>query len=156
TIRSEIEPLLPPKADRVLDVGCGTGATSRWLRERYPEAYMIGLEGNSSVLPELRQNVDDAQIVDLNKDLADVGGADLVLCLDVLEHLFDPDKVLRRLVSSMADDGTVIISLPNIAHVRVSVPLFLFGRFDYRDAGILDRTHLRFFTKESALKLAER
>jgi 2-polyprenyl-3-methyl-5-hydroxy-6-metoxy-1,4-benzoquinol methylase len=156
TIRSEIEPLLPLRADRILDVGCGTGATSRWLRERYPNAHIIGLDGNPTIVSELCHNVNDAHIVDLNEELPDVGEPDLVLCLDVLEHLVDPDKVLRRLVSTMADGGTLIISLPNVAHVRVSLPLLLLGRFDYRDAGILDRTHLRFFTKESALRLAER
>lgn len=154
--RSEIEPLLPPRADRILDVGCGTGATSRWLRKRYPDAHTIGLDGNPSIVSELRRNVNDAHIVDLNESLPDVGEPDLVLCLDVLEHLVEPDKVLRRLVSAMADGGTIIISLPNVAHVRVSVPLLLLGRFEYRDGGILDRTHLRFFTKESALRLAER
>jgi 2-polyprenyl-3-methyl-5-hydroxy-6-metoxy-1,4-benzoquinol methylase len=155
-IRSEIEPLLPPSADSILDVGCGNGATSRWLRGHYPNAYIIGLDGNPSIVSELRHNVNDAHIVDLNEELPDVREPDLVLCLDVLEHLVDPEKVLRRLVSVMADNGTIIISLPNVAHVRVSVPLLLLGRFDYRDAGILDRTHLRFFTKESAWRLAER
>jgi trans-aconitate methyltransferase len=52
-IRSEIEPLLPPRADRILDVGCSTGATSRWLKERYPNAHMIELNENPTIGSEL-------------------------------------------------------------------------------------------------------
>src|SRR5579864_7564921 len=111
-VRSEIAPLLPATATRILDVGCGAGVTSKWLREYYPDAHMIGLDGNPDVLTALTENVDDARIVDLNDALPWVGAPDLVLCLDILEHLVNPEKVLRRIVSAMADGGTIVISLP--------------------------------------------
>jgi hypothetical protein len=79
---------------------------------------------------------------------------DLVLCLDILEHLVNPEIVLARIVENLPDGATVIISLPNVAHLSVSVPLLLLGRFDYADEGILDRTHLHFYTQKSALALA--
>ena len=67
---------------------------------------------------------------------------------DVLEHLRDPLAVLMEFTESLKDDGVVIISLPNIANIYVRLNL-LIGRFDYQDRGILDRTHIRFFTREA-------
>jgi SAM-dependent methyltransferase len=152
-VRREIAPLLPKQARCVVDVGCGVGATSAWLKSRYPDAHMIGLEGNLAVREELACNVDEFHIVDLNGALPEVGHPDLILFLDVLEHLLEPHKVLADLANRLAPGGTVIVSLPNIAHLSVSLPLFIRGRFDYADAGILDRTHLRFFVRRSALAL---
>ena len=155
-MRSEIAPLLPPAATRILDVGCGVGATAAWLRSQYPGSHTIGFEGNAALLAELARNVDESYIVDLNGPLPDLRPADLVLLLDILEHLVDPEAVLARIMALMAEDATVIISLPNVAHLSVSVPLLFLGRFDYASAGILDRTHLHFFYRRSALDLAER
>jgi SAM-dependent methyltransferase len=154
-VRSDIAPLLPSTAGRVLDVGCGTGSTSAWLKTIYPNAYTVGLEGNAALLTILERNVDEAHIVDLNRALPDVGNPDLVLLLDVLEHLVHPEQLLAQLVGVMAADATIIVSLPNIAHIAVAARLFFMGRFDYQDAGILDRTHLRFFYKDSAFSLIE-
>jgi 2-polyprenyl-3-methyl-5-hydroxy-6-metoxy-1,4-benzoquinol methylase len=151
--RSDISPLLPNHAQRILDVGCGEGATLAWLKGRYPAAVTIGLEGNQSLRNRLSSNADAAHIVDLNADIPDVGSPDLILCLDVLEHLTAPEQVLARLVGILAPNGTVIVSLPNVAHLSVSLPLIMRGEFQYRDAGILDRTHLRFFVKRSAIEL---
>ncbi len=152
-VRKDIELLLPASANRILDVGAGVGATSRWLKARYPNAHTVALEGNAALLDELRQNVDEPYIVDLNADLPSVGAPDLILFLDVLEHLLRPFEVLARLTQSMSTHGTVIVSLPNVAHLSVSVPLFFRGEFEYKDAGILDRTHVRFFTRTTAVQL---
>jgi len=153
-VRSEIAPLLPPTATRILDVGCGIGATAAWLKSKYPGSRTVGLEGNAALLPELARNVDEPRIVDLNDPFPEVGTVDLVLLLDVLEHLIQPEAVLARIVSVIAENATVLISLPNVAHLSVSLRLLFLGRFDYADAGILDRTHLHFFYKESAVNLA--
>lgn len=152
-VRREILPLLPASATCILDVGAGVGATAAWLRARYGNCRTVALEGNPAAAAELRRNVDDFYIVDLNGPLPDVGTPDLVLLLDVLEHLADPWDVLGRVAATMAPHGTVIVSVPNVAHVSVSVPLLLRGRFQYRSAGIMDRTHLRFFVRESAVGL---
>jgi hypothetical protein len=114
---------------------------------------VVALEGNPGVSEALARNVDEAHIVDLNGALPNVGAPDLVLFLDVLEHLVRPEQVLAQLTANMPREGTIIVSLPNIAHVSVSVPLLASGSFEYRDAGILDRTHLRFFVRNSALAL---
>ncbi len=79
---------------------------------------------------------------------------DLILFADVLEHVADPLAVLRRLLGYLTDDGHVLVSLPNVAAWTVRLGL-LAGRFDYRPSGILDDTHLRFFTRDSARRLLE-
>lgn len=153
-VRREIAPLLPETATRILDVGAGAGLTAAWVKSLYPGAHATAIEGNPAMEPELRRHVDDVRIVDLDGPLPDVGSPDLVLFLDVLEHLVRPEEVLKRLTSTLGRDGTVIVSVPNVAHASVSIPLLL-GRFDYRSAGILDRTHLRFFVRETAVALLE-
>jgi SAM-dependent methyltransferase len=155
-VRFEIASLLPAAAARILDVGCGVGATSAWLKRKYPGCHTIGLERNAALLDELSDNVDEPLILDLNGDLPEAAPVDLVLMLDVLEHLNEPEAVLRHIVTMMGEDATAIISLPNVAHLSVALRLLLLGRFDYTDAGILDRTHIRFFYKGSALELAGR
>jgi 2-polyprenyl-3-methyl-5-hydroxy-6-metoxy-1,4-benzoquinol methylase len=152
-VRTEIAPLLPTSAKSIVDVGAGAGHTAAWLRSRYPGSHATALEGNGALRDELARNVDRFCIVDLNGHLPDVGSPDLILFLDVLEHLARPDEVLRHLTATMADRGTVIVSLPNVAHLSVSVPLLFGARFDYGDAGILDRTHLRFFVRDTAVTL---
>ena len=74
---------------------------------------------------------------------------EVVLCGDVLEHTVDPVAVLRRLLRAATEDATFIISVPNVAHVAVRLML-LFGRFPRMEKGILDRTHLHFFTRDTA------
>ena len=152
-VRKDVTPLLPATARTILDVGAGAGRTGGWLRSLYPGCRVIALEGDAVNSEELRKNTDEHHIVDLNRELPDIGTPDLILVLDVLEHLTQPDDVLRRLTERLADGGLVILSCPNVAHLSVSVPLLLRGRFDYQDAGILDRTHMRFFVRESALAL---
>src|SRR5579872_19898 len=95
-VRRDIEPLLPRSARRILDVGAGAGATSAWLKTRYLGCTTVGLEGNGALREELARNVDEAVILDLNGEIPDVGAPDLVLCLDVLEHLMQPVEVLKR------------------------------------------------------------
>jgi 2-polyprenyl-3-methyl-5-hydroxy-6-metoxy-1,4-benzoquinol methylase len=152
-VRTDIAPLLPVHATRILDVGAGAGRTSAWLRTLYPGCRTVALEGDPAMLGELRENTDEPHIVDLNSGIPDIGAPDLILLLDVLEHLVRPEAVLNQLTKVMAVGGTVIVSCPNVAHASVSVPLLLRARFEYQDSGILDRTHLRFFVRSSAIAL---
>ncbi|NBS01797.1 MAG: methyltransferase domain-containing protein [Rhizobiales bacterium] len=80
---------------------------------------------------------------------------DAILCLDVLEHLVDPWTVVKRLSPLLAEDGRLIISIPNIRNWKFIRKLLMNGDFHYRDAGLLDRTHLRFFVRDTAIELAE-
>jgi 2-polyprenyl-3-methyl-5-hydroxy-6-metoxy-1,4-benzoquinol methylase len=81
------------------------------------------------------------------------GSIDVVLCLDVLEHLVDPWTTAARLAKLLKPRGVLIASIPNVRHFRVVLPLLFRGRWEYGEFGLMDRTHLRFFTEQSARQL---
>jgi 2-polyprenyl-3-methyl-5-hydroxy-6-metoxy-1,4-benzoquinol methylase len=152
-VRREIKPLLPKSPSRILEVGAGAGATLKWLKTIYPEAETTAVELNPDLLDELKQNVDVAVIGQIDETFAELKTYDLILLLDVLEHLSDSTATLRKLSKLLEHGGQIIVSVPNIAHLSISVPLLLMRRFNYQDSGILDRTHLRFFVEDTAIKL---
>ena len=152
-VRHEIQPLLPATASRILDIGAGAGTTLRWLKAIYPDAKTTGVEINSELHNELRQNADVAIIGDVDACFSQLQSYDLILLLDVLEHFADSVGMLRKLSTRLETGGNVIVSVPNLAHLSVSIPLLLQRRFSYSDAGILDRTHLRFFVEQTAIEL---
>jgi len=155
--RTEIAPLLRGNAKKVLEIGCGAGATLHWLKstDRCESAY--GIELFHEPARTARHYADHVEVGDA-EHLIDASfpeiAFDLILCLDVVEHMVDPWAFVSKLHRRMAPGGTVILSIPNVRHVSVIVPLVLLGRWRYREDGILDRTHLRFFTRESAFALA--
>lgn len=155
-VREEVIPHLPARdgaALRVLEIGCGAGGTLARIRQLHPDAWLGGIEIVPLESPLYRE-LDHFERLDVEQTLPSVepGSVDVLLCLDVLEHLRDPQAALRRLSTLLRPDGRLIASLPNLQYVKVSLPL-LFGRFDYADDGVLDRTHLRFFTRRSALRM---
>jgi 2-polyprenyl-3-methyl-5-hydroxy-6-metoxy-1,4-benzoquinol methylase len=152
-VRREIEPLLPKQCTHILEVGAGAGATLKWLKTLYPKAETTAVEINPALLDELKLNADLAIIGPVDQTIAQLKTYDLILLLDVLEHLPDPTETLQKLTKLLNPEGRVIVSVPNIAHLSVSIPLLLQRRFDYQQAGILDRTHLRFFVEGTAIKL---
>jgi SAM-dependent methyltransferase len=152
-IRSEIRPLLPKACARILDVGAGTGGTLRWLKTLYPDAETTGVELKSALERDLSANVDVPIIGSIEESLPLLKNYDLILLLDVLEHLVDSVGTLKKIVRHLNPTGHVIVSVPNVAHLSVSLPLLLQRRFDYQDAGILDRTHFHFFYDNTALSL---
>jgi SAM-dependent methyltransferase len=154
--RTEILPLLPAQPQRVLEIGCGVGATLAWLKQSQGAQYTAGVEIASDAAVVAQGQLDAALCMDFEKVELPVTWPrfDLILCLDVLEHMLDPWRVVDRLVTQhLAARGTLLVSLPNVRHYSVTVPLIFHGRWDYTDAGILDRTHVRFFTRQSAGKL---
>lgn len=80
---------------------------------------------------------------------------DLILCLDVLEHLVDPWEVIRKLTGLLKPEGCIIACIPNIRHFSVLFDLVLKGKWDYSETGLLDKTHLRFFVRKTAISLLE-
>ena len=92
-------------------------------------------------------NVEDTGPPDAVRDI------DVILCLDVLEHLIDPWRVVRLLHERLSGRGVIIASIPNVRYFRVSLPLVFKGSWELADAGVLDRTHLRFFVKKTAIDL---
>lgn len=152
-VREEIAPFLPERLERVLEVGCGAGGTLRWIKQRFPSARTIGIEINSSLANALSANVDEVHIVDGGIPPSGIELVDVILFLDVLEHFADPSAVLLQYIQLLKTGGTVIISMPNVAHYSISFPLLFRRKFDYQEAGIMDRTHLHFFTDRSMVEM---
>jgi 2-polyprenyl-3-methyl-5-hydroxy-6-metoxy-1,4-benzoquinol methylase len=143
---------------RVLDVGCGRGLNGKLARDR--GAYVVGLETDAEARAVAKQRLDEVLWVDIEDsweidDNLDGRSFDLIIFGDVLEHVRDPVRVMLNFVSYLAPGGRVLVSLPNVAAWPVRLDL-LRGKFEYVKSGILDETHLRFFTRESAIHLVEK
>jgi 2-polyprenyl-3-methyl-5-hydroxy-6-metoxy-1,4-benzoquinol methylase len=152
--RPEVRALVPPSARHVVDVGCAAGALGAGLKVERPGIQVRGVEPSQQAATRARQVLDDVLVGSAEQQPpASWPAPDCVIFADVLEHLTDPWTVLRRWGQRLAPGGAVVASVPNVAHHSVALDLVLRGRWDYEDAGILDRTHLRFFTRESALRL---
>ena len=155
-VRRDIAPLLPAQAGAVLEVGCGAGATLQWLQNEGRATRTVGIELFPDAAERARGRIDEllqgnAETL-LPAHLAPAS-FDLVLCLDVLEHMVDPWAFVTRMQALMKPGAVLIASIPNVRHLRVVLPLLLAGRWRYEESGILDRTHLRFFTHGSARAL---
>jgi 2-polyprenyl-3-methyl-5-hydroxy-6-metoxy-1,4-benzoquinol methylase len=145
-------------AGRLLDFGGGVGATSAALKAagRANRAVLF-----DRVAAAADPAIDAAEALDLGDadELAAAldrhGPFDTMLCLDVLEHLENPWGTLCLLAGALAPGGCVVISIPNVANYRIVFPLLLEGRFRYADGGLMDRTHLRWFTRASAIGMVE-
>jgi SAM-dependent methyltransferase len=145
-----------PAGARVLEIGAHTGFFSQALRER--GCTVTALEVDPRAATRAAAHADRLVVGDVEDPAvrARLGGPfDVVLLMHVLEHLVDPWSVLRAMREVVDDAGRTIVLLPNVACWRVRKALFLGGAFDYEDTGILDRTHLRFFTLDSARALLE-
>ena len=141
----------------VLDVGCGVGLNGAALKRM--GARVTGVEIVPSSIDRAREVLDEVLVADIEAD-ASVRAAlagrkfDVIVFADVLEHTVTPRAVLERFLPYLEEDGHVIVSLPNVAAWPVRLGL-LAGEFDYRPSGILDDSHLRFFTRRSAARLLE-
>jgi SAM-dependent methyltransferase len=146
--RPEVAALIAPQGKRILELGCAAGMMGAQLRSR-GAAEVVGVELHAGAAKAARAVLTAVYRLDLSAlpalPYAD-GHFDYIVCADVLEHLVDPEAVLRHFRRYLAPEGQVIVSLPNLRHESVVLPLLVDGLFEYRDAGILDRTHLRFFT----------
>ncbi len=135
---------------RVLDVGCATGYLAEALTER--GCSVSGLEFDAAAAEEARPHLERLVVGDIETmDLAETFGDerfDVIVFGDVLEHLRDPLAALRKARALLADRGSVVASIPNVAHGSVRLALMA-GRFDYQVLGLLDSTHIRFFTRSS-------
>jgi len=144
-----------PSKTRVLDIGCATGLLGRRLREE-KGCVVVGIEADATMAEEARKNTDEIILADLEKQIPpSLGAFDVIVCADVLEHLKDPMAVLESLKPHLSDKGFFLISVPNIAFIQTRLDL-LFGSFDYNPkGGIMDATHLRFFTMKTLVALLQ-
>jgi len=149
--RSDIIEVVPATARYVLSVGCAAGKTEAELVKRGIK--VVGLEINHKAATIARQR--GLTVLEGDASKIDVGTSsnsyDCLIYADVLEHLPDPVAVLKRHVKSLKPNGIVYVCVPNLRHYSVFWQLFVRGRVNYVDAGILDRTHLRITTRKMVL-----
>lgn len=144
----------PPR--EVLDVGCFCGGTGRWLKRQFPTTRVTGiemLEKAAAVAREAYEEVHVGKFEDIDLS-AWQGKFDTIIAADVLEHMYNPWSVLQKLSPLLAPGGALYISLPNIRNLSILMGL-VGGEWRYAGAGILDITHIRFFTKAQILEMLE-
>jgi len=142
---------------KILDIGCGQGTLGLFLKQEY-QAEIIGLEIIEENFLIAKTVLDRVVLGDIETiDLNDLGhDFDYIIFSDSLEHLLEPEKVVLRIKTLLKkDSGELLISLPNIRNFRVTLPLLLLDEWRYTDEGLLDKTHLRFFTLRSITRLLE-
>jgi 2-polyprenyl-3-methyl-5-hydroxy-6-metoxy-1,4-benzoquinol methylase len=155
TARSEILELLPKFSKRVMEIGCGSGQTLEMLKSLNLCQETVGLELFENAAEQAKSRVDKVYCLDVERDSLpeDIGRFNLILLLDVLEHLVDPWDFLNRLKEKyLSEQGVIIVSLPNAQHFSFVGPLLL-GDIEYVERGVRDKTHLRFFTKKSGARM---
>jgi 2-polyprenyl-3-methyl-5-hydroxy-6-metoxy-1,4-benzoquinol methylase len=152
--REDVLPFVPDKVSRLLDVGCGAGAFGAMMKEkRGCEAW--GVEAVERVAAHAMRRLDRVFSTPIEEALPKLEGQafDLITFLDVLEHTVEPGQVLAGVKPLLAKGGLVLASLPNLRYWDTFRSLVWRGEFSYADFGILDRTHLRFYTQKSIPEL---
>ena len=152
-LRSDVLPLIPAAARRILSLGCGEAATEYKFRNSH-DCHITGLEINAKAAALANDRIDVVHVGNLSKTLSLVEDQsfDVILALDIFEHIPDPWTILKRCSKLLSPDGVVIASIPNINHESIRTRLQV-DIFPYEPAGILDFTHLRFFTLTEIYKL---
>ena len=151
-------PVLPERATRILDIGGGRGDNALFARDELGGQAAVVAEVSAEAVAERLPGVAHSEVLDVEahgalEALFDGHGPfDLVLALDVLEHLRDPWRVIARLHDLMPMGGSIVASVPNVQNYRAIIRTVT-GTWNYRDTGLFDRTHLRYFARRSALQL---
>ena len=155
--RTDMLRYIPDSAERTLEIGCGEGAFSACLKDqRRVEAWAVDIEERAAQIAAERLDhvlCDEAHAA---MDRLPNEYFDCVILFDILEHLVDPYSLLSTIQRKLRGRGVVVASIPNIRYYRVFWDFVVRGNWDYRDQGIMDKTHLRFFTHKSIRKMFER
>lgn len=144
-------PFVPDGLNTVLDVGCAQGWFGKKLKEQKKAREVWGVEFIELAIPQAMQNLDKLIPLKIEEALDELpnGHFDCIFFNDVLEHLTDPYTVLERIREKCSPKGRVVASIPNILNFEILYQVVVTQDWEYKDYGILDRTHLRFFTKKS-------
>jgi 2-polyprenyl-3-methyl-5-hydroxy-6-metoxy-1,4-benzoquinol methylase len=142
---------------RALEIGCGAGANLAEVKKRFPACHTTGVELRADAAQVAKDtgradNVVHGDVLDAGQVAFTHAQFDLVICSHVLEHLAQPQLLLARVRDWLAPGGQVLVALPNVRHASVLLDLVWRGDFRYQAAGILDHTHLRFYTRKSATR----
>lgn len=157
-LRPELVKHIQPGKNRVLDVGCAEGLLGETLKQLGLAAEVVGIELFPDAAKVAANRLDrvicgDIELMNYDEMGLEPESLDYIICGDVLEHLRDPWAVLSWLTTRLKPEGQLITSVPNVRHWSVLFPLLFKGEWQYRSHGIMDRTHLRFFTRKSAVQM---
>ena len=142
---------IPLDARVVLDVGCGTGSLGAAYRRLNPRALLLGIDKDPAAAAIAATRLDQVVVADVEAAPLSFQLNSRIDCIvygDILEHLADPWQVLHRHIAALNDDGTILICIPNVEHWSFAARL-LHGTWDYEPTGLLDETHLRWFSLDS-------
>ena len=151
---------VPGEPTYVLELGCAAGAFGQALKARYPNAHVTGIEAGHAAAGVAATRIDRVinarfEEVDFAAENLRRGMFDLVIAGDVLEHMVNPWAALTKVRPLIAPGGSLVASIPNVRNLQVIATLALEGRWEYRDRGLLDITHLRFFTLDEIRRMLE-
>lgn len=156
--RRDLLPYLPRLGGKILDIGCSEGAFALMLKREcgYSEAWGMEFDNAAAAVASTRlDRVIQGDVVQTLDQLPD-GYFDLVCMNDVLEHLIWPEELLKRVRTKLNRNGRIFCSVPNLRQFRILWNLLQHQDFEYTEQGILDRTHLRFFTRRTLLSMLNR
>ena len=148
--RAEMLEFIPSSSRRILDVGCGDGSFGAVVKQKV-EAEVWGVEINTVAARLADRKIDKVVVGDINILIDNLPKAyfECVVFNDLLEHIADPFNLLVKTKNIITEDGVIVCSLPNVRYFEVLIDLLIFKQWRYTDRGILDKTHLMFFTKKS-------
>jgi len=157
--RMDIIDLVPESCEHILEIGCGTGATGAVIKEKNPDWYYVGLEVDEQAARIAKTRLNEAIAIDIEKIHPDKINLekeffDLLIAADVLEHLYNPWRVMDFLRSFLKKNGKVLLSFPNTQNINLIANLIQ-GNWTYEKYGLLDATHIRFFTWNEIEKLLQ-
>jgi len=148
----ELLALMPPHASRIIEAGCSSGALAREYKKLNPTCSYVGIEIEPAYAERARRYCDIVHELDIeaasDQQLDEAFVGDCWVFGDTLEHLRDPWRLLQRIRIRLPAHGSVVACIPNVQHWSVQARL-VSGQFRYEPMGLLDRTHLRFFTRET-------
>lgn len=155
--RTDMQPYIPFGIKRSLDIGCATGVFSEMLKQIKGVQETWGIEMVEECAEIAKQKMDKVLTGEFDAVYTQLpdGYFDCIFFNDVLEHMSNPDTCLEKVRAKLAPNGFIIASIPNVRHIEVLRGLLFRKDWKYTDSGVLDRTHLRFFTKKSMQRMVE-
>ena len=154
-IRYDIINFIPDGANKILELGCGSGATLIELKQKGKADFVAGID----IIDLGQKNTCDSAIIGDIETMDSLPFQeeffDVIICADVLEHLVNPWIIVNRLEKYLKNNGIFISSIPNIREIKTMYSIFFRGNFKYVNAGILDKSYLRFFCKKNMIDLFE-
>ena len=136
---------------KVLELGCATGYITKLLKQK--KCFVTAIDADSDAISKTEHIADEVIQADLNEpeSIHIKTRYSVVLLMDVIEHIINREKLLHHIKKWLSNDGILVLSTPNIVHLRVRLDM-VFGKFEYTKMGIMDNTHVHFYTRETILE----